>query len=177
MVKSQYRCKIGKILQFLSNIEYKLRKITYLYMGKIKIGEPFFDFFSWGHLASGVVIFALSHHLCYINSIGNPLTGLISLLVTICAMWLWEIIENTMFVKIGWKFEGRIDSVLNSLGDIFFSTLSAGICWLIDVLLRIYAPSVYYPWYYLVIFGLFVIFLTIFHIHGVIYLKKNPVQK
>ena len=143
-------------------------------MRKIKIGEPFFDFFSWGHLASGVILWASSQHVCYVFDVGNPLTGIISLFVTSCAAWIWEITENTLFVYLGWKFEDRRDSVLNSLGDILFIFIGGALTWLIEWTVRVYAPSWYIRLYYWLVIVLFAIFLIVFHIHGVLFLREFP---
>ena len=98
-----------------------------------EVGLSWIDFFSIGHVCFGIGVFLFfslfytvpKHH-------GNtPLLSLLAVFIISLLMFIgWEIIENTLFPMLGWKFEGRVDSWPNLLCDIGFGIIGALAMWL-----------------------------------------------
>ncbi len=103
---------------------------------KDETGRAPWDYFSWGHIAMGIVSFLL---LVLINIIptyvDQALVYIIPywwmLILTIGVGIGWEIIENTIFVETGLKFENRRDSLVNAIWDIIFVTIGALYIWIL----------------------------------------------
>jgi hypothetical protein len=103
---------------------------------KDETGRAPWDYFSWGHVAMGIMSFLL---LVLINIIptyvDQALVYIIPywlmLVLTICVGIGWEIIENTIFVKWGIKFENRRDSLINAFWDVLFVIIGALYVWII----------------------------------------------
>jgi len=103
---------------------------------KEETGRAPWDYFSWGHIAMGIVSFLL---LVLINIIptyvDQALVYIIPywwmLILTIGVGIGWEIIENTIFVETGLKFENRRDSLVNAIWDIIFVTIGALYIWIL----------------------------------------------
>ena len=103
---------------------------------KEETGRTPWDYFSWGHVAMGIMSFLL---LVLINIIptyvDQALVYIIPywlmLVLTICVGIGWEIIENTIFVETGLKFENRRDSPINAFWDILFVIIGALYIWIL----------------------------------------------
>ena len=98
------------------------------------------DYFSWGHIGMGVVVFLLWSLInlmpsLALGSIVFPVFFWFSIVLTIVTAIVWEIIENTLFVHIGIKFEDRRDSFINAIADIVFVIIGGLIMWGFKVLI------------------------------------------
>ncbi|MHA2431387.1 MAG: hypothetical protein ACXACC_10225 [Promethearchaeota archaeon] len=128
-----------------------------------QVGVAWFDFYSIGHLCFGVGVF-LFFSLFYTVPKNKGHTPIFSLLfVFICTMViiiLWEVFENTLFIEIGWKFEGRADSWQNITTDILVGALGALGSWLFCYIIFIKEKNI---WAYY-IFGIigFALWLVVF---------------
>lgn len=98
-----------------------------------QVGIAWLDFYSIGHICFGIGAF-LFFSLFYTVPKKHGKTPIFSLLfVFICTMiilGLWELVENTLFIQLGWKFEDRLDSWQNITGDIFTGMIGALASWL-----------------------------------------------
>ena len=131
-----------------------------------EVGQSWFDFFSIGHICFGIGIF-LFFSLCYSIPKARGDTPILSLLavfiLTFIILIAWEVVENTLFIDIGWKFGDR-DSPRNILTDIVLGTIGA-----LSMLLWAYEAfekdKKHWPYY---VFGLimFVIWLLVFGVFG-----------
>ncbi|MGB5910741.1 MAG: hypothetical protein WBH31_06060 [Promethearchaeia archaeon] len=128
-----------------------------------QVGVAWFDFYSIGHLCFGVGVF-LFFSLFYTVPKNKGHTPIFSLLfVFICTMIiiiLWEVFENTLFIEIGWKFEGRADSWQNITTDILVGAVGALGSWLFCYIIFIKEKNI---WAYY-IFGIigFALWLVVF---------------
>ena len=103
---------------------------------KDQTGRAPWDYFSWGHVAMGIMSFLL---LVLINIIptyvDEELVYIIPywfmLVLTVCVGIGWEIIENTIFVETGLKFENRRDSFANATWDVIFVIMGALYIWIL----------------------------------------------
>ena len=101
---------------------------------KQEVGRAPIDYFSWGHVDMGIAVFLL---WSMINLIPSAVVGdlidivpfWLSIVLTIVVAVVWEILENTLFVDIGIKFEGRRDSLINSIWDIIFVIIGGLVMW------------------------------------------------
>ncbi len=103
-------------------------------------GRKPLDYFSWGHLGMGVGVFLLWSLINLIPSmINQAIVNIVpfwfSIVLTIITAIGWEIIENTLFVSIGLKFEHRRDSLANAIADILFVIVGGLIMWGIKTLI------------------------------------------
>ena len=129
-----------------------------------EVGQSWFDFFSIGHICFGIGVF-LFFSLGYSIPKSRGDTPILSLLavfiLTFIILIAWEVVENTLFIDIGWKFGDR-DSPRNILTDIVLGTIGA-----LSMLLWAYEAfekdKKHWPYY---VFGLimFVIWLLVFSI-------------
>ena len=127
-----------------------------------EVGLSWFDFFSIGHICFGIGVF-LFFSLGYSIPKSRGDTPILSLLavfiLTFIILIAWEVVENTLFIDIGWKFGDR-DSSRNILTDIVLGTIGA-----LGMLLWAYEAfekgKKHWPYY---VFGLimFVIWLGVF---------------
>jgi len=128
-----------------------------------QVGVAWFDFYSIGHLCFGVGVF-LFFSLFYTVPKNKGHIPIFSLLfVFICTMIiiiLWEVFENTVFIEIGWKFEGRADSWQNITTDILVGAVGALGSWLFCYIIFIKEKNI---WAYY-IFGVigFALWLVVF---------------
>ena len=128
-----------------------------------QVGLAWFDFYSIGHLCFGIGVF-LFFSLFYTVPKNKGHTPIFSLLfVFICTMIiisLWEVLENTLFIEMGWKFEGRADSWQNITTDILMGAVGSLGSWLFCYLIFIKEKNI---WAYY-IFGIigFVLWLVVF---------------
>jgi hypothetical protein len=103
---------------------------------KDETGRAPWDYFSWGHIAMGIMSFLL---LVLINIIPTYVDQalvyiipyFVMLILTIIVGIVWEIIENTIFVETGLKFENRRDSFVNAFWDVIFVAIGALYTWII----------------------------------------------
>lgn len=128
-----------------------------------QVGLAWFDFYSIGHLCFGIGVF-LFFSLFYTVPKNKGHTPIFSLLfVFICTMIiiiLWEALENTLFIEIGWKFEGRADSWQNITTDILIGAVGSLGSWLFCYIIFVKEKNI---WAYY-IFGIigFALWLVVF---------------
>ncbi len=128
-----------------------------------QVGLAWFDFYSIGHICFGIGVF-LFFSLFYTVPKNKGHTPIFSLLfVFICTMIIiiiWEVFENTLFIEIGWKFEGRADSWQNITTDILVGALGGLGSWLFCYIIFVKEKNI---WAYY-IFGIigFAIWLVVF---------------
>ena len=93
-----------------------------------EVGISWLDFYSIGHICFGIGAFTILS-LFYTIPKKKGKTPLVSLLfVFILSILLfigWELLENLLFIEIGWKFEGRLDSLPNIISDILMGIVGA----------------------------------------------------
>jgi hypothetical protein len=98
-----------------------------------EVGNSWFDFYSIGHIAFGVAVF-MFFSLCYTIPKAKGSTPIFSLLfvfiLTLIVLILWEVLENTLLLSIGLKFENRMDSPQNIFTDIICGVLGSIGAWL-----------------------------------------------
>lgn len=101
---------------------------------KSQTGITPIDYFSWGHVDLGIASFLL---LSLINALPSYFEDeliyfipywLMLVLVFLVAI-IWEILENTLFVNLGIKFEGRRDSFKNATWDVIFGIIGGSAAW------------------------------------------------
>lgn len=73
---------------------------------------------------------------------------------------LWEVLENILFIEIGWKFEGRADSWQNITTDILMGAVGSLGSWLVCYIIFVKEKNI---WAYY-IFGIigFALWLVVF---------------
>ncbi|MBY9006136.1 MAG: hypothetical protein KGD63_05215 [Candidatus Lokiarchaeota archaeon] len=93
-----------------------------------EVGISWLDFYSFGHICFGIGAFTILS-LFYTIPKKKGKTPLLSLLGVFFISFLlfigWELLENILFIQIGWKFEGRIDSWPNIITDILMGIVGA----------------------------------------------------
>ena len=98
-----------------------------------EVGISWLDIFSIGHLCFGIGVF-LFFSLFYTipkNKGHIPIFSLLLVFIlTFIILIAWELLENLLFIEIGWKFEGRLDSLQNITSDIIIGVLGALSSWL-----------------------------------------------
>jgi len=98
-----------------------------------EVGVSWLDFYSIGHICFGIGVF-LFFSLFYTIPKNKGHVPIFSLLlvfiITFVILIAWELLENLLFIEIGWKFEGRLDSWQNITTDIIFGIIGALISWL-----------------------------------------------
>ncbi len=128
-----------------------------------QVGLAWFDFYSIGHICFGIGVF-LFFSLFYTVPKNKGHAPIFSLLfVFICTMIIiiiWEVFENTLFIEIGWKFEGRADSWQNITTDILVGAVGGLGSWLFCYIIFVKEKNI---WAYY-IFGIigFAIWLVVF---------------
>jgi len=97
------------------------------------VGIAWFDFYSIGHLCFGIGVF-LFFSLFYTVPKHKGKTPIFSLLfvfiLTVLILVLWEALENLLFIDLGWKFEGRLDSWQNFTTDLLVGTFGGLVSWI-----------------------------------------------
>ena len=129
-----------------------------------------FDFFSFAHVLMGIIIF-LVYSLFYVFQ-KNPLYSLNeSVIFVLIAGILWEIIENTIVFSLGCKFEGRKDSILNSITDIIL-VLGGGFITRVIAKFTIEKQPDTMKIYYFILVGITLgVFLILFIVFGILTLN------
>ena len=93
------------------------------------------DCFTWGHIAFGVLSFLVDLFFIVVLSLEPGFLLWWSIILTLILIGTsWDLIENTLFVEIGIKFENRRDSTINVFSDVFF-VCAGGVLLLIIYLL------------------------------------------
>jgi len=98
-----------------------------------EVGISWFDFYSIGHICFGIGVF-LFFSLFYTIPKKKGRIPIFSLLLVfiltiVCAI-IWEIIEHTVLLNLGLKFENRADSLQNMTTDIFLCAVGGLGTWL-----------------------------------------------
>ena len=97
------------------------------------VGLAWLDFYSIGHICFGIGLF-LFFSLFYTIPKKHGKTPIFSLLLvfilSFACIILWEVLENVLFIGLGWKFEGRLDSWENITADIIIGILGSLVSWL-----------------------------------------------
>jgi hypothetical protein len=118
-----------------------------------QVGLAWMDFYSIGHICFGIGLF-LFFSLFYTipKKHGNvPIFSLLFVFIlTVIFAVLWELVENTLFIDLGWKFEGRADSWQNIISDILFGCVGGLGSWLFCYLVFVKEKNI---WFYY-IFGI-----------------------
>ncbi|MHA2398261.1 MAG: hypothetical protein ACXADU_05170 [Promethearchaeota archaeon] len=99
----------------------------------LEVGISWFDFYSIGHLCLGIGLF-LFFSLFYTIPKKRGKVPIFSLLLvfilTVILAVVWEIVENIIFLNLGWKFENRRDSWQNITTDILLCAVGGLGTWL-----------------------------------------------
>ena len=113
-----------------------MKKEKFFATQKKDISRAAVDFFSIGHIMMGQLFFWISYMLFtwpggpeFFNITLERWDILFSVIVGIA----WEPLENVVLFKMGFKFEGKLDSWLNAIFDILFWTLGAFLASLIGI--------------------------------------------
>ena len=93
---------------------------------KGQTGRAPWDYFSWGHIDMGIMSYLL---LSLINTVPSWLTQTKLDTIFWWVMLVLTIIENTLFIKMGIKFENRRDSLANATWDIIFAIIGGAYIW------------------------------------------------
>jgi hypothetical protein len=98
-----------------------------------EVGISWFDFYSIGHICFGIGLF-LFFSLFYTIPKKHGTIPIFSLLfvfiLTVICSIIWEVLENLVFLELGWKFEGRADSWQNITTDILLCAVGGLSTWL-----------------------------------------------
>ncbi len=98
-----------------------------------EVGISWFDFYSIGHICYGIGLF-LFFSLFYTIPKKKRKVPIFSLLfvfiLTMIFVILWEVIENLIFLDLGWKFENRPDSLQNMFTDILLGAIGGFGTWI-----------------------------------------------
>lgn len=98
-----------------------------------EVGISWLDFYSIGHICYGIGLF-LFFSLFYTIPKKKGKVPIFSLLfvfiLTVIFAVLWEIIENIIFLDLGWKFEDRPDSWQNMFTDVLFGAIGGIGTWI-----------------------------------------------
>ena len=93
-----------------------------------EVGVSWLDFYSIGHICFGLGVF-LFLSLFYVIPKHRGHTEWVALwflyILTVGVLVLWEVLENTLFITMGIKFEGRADSIQNLIGDLVMGMIGA----------------------------------------------------
>ncbi len=143
-----------------------------------EVGISAFDFYSFGHICMGIGIF-LFFSLFYVvpmlhGTSDKPWLKLWMVWAITFAIGIaWEFFENIVLYDMGLKFEGRRDSIINSISDIILVGIGGAGSWIFALhIINEYKN----PWgYYL--FGLigFGLWLGLFIILRYLTFKNTPV--
>lgn len=127
------------------------------------VGVAWFDFYSIGHFCFGIGMF-LFFSLFYTIPKHKGKTPIFSLLfvfiVVVFILVLWEALENLLFINLGWKFEGRLDSWQNITSDLLIGAFGGIVSWIFCHLVFVKEKSI---WAYY-IFGIigFILWFVVF---------------
>lgn len=89
------------------------------------VGISPLDCFTWGHIAFGVLSFIVELFFVVFLSLEKGFVLWWDVMLAIILISItWDLVENTLLIGIGVKFENRRDSVSNIFSDVFFVSLS-----------------------------------------------------
>ncbi|MHA1988766.1 MAG: hypothetical protein ACW98D_19255 [Promethearchaeota archaeon] len=132
-----------------------------------EVGQSVFDFFSFGHLAMGVVVFSLLSLISTIRNVFDPKNFKVQkshwmwfFIGTIIFAVFWEVVENTLILQWGLKHMNQQDSIINAIADIILGGISALIIWVFGYLL--YEKVKKYK--FLLFYGLTILSFVIFYV-------------
>ena len=126
------------------------------------------DYFSWGHVDMGIGSFLL---LVLINIIPTYVDQAlvyiipywVMLVLTICVGIVWEIVENTLLVHTGLKFENRRDSFVNAFWDVIFVSIGALYIWIVKgIMINILGVHLILEFYIVGIVSFIVVLIAFF---------------
>ncbi|MFW9998530.1 MAG: hypothetical protein ACFE9Q_01335 [Candidatus Hodarchaeota archaeon] len=141
-----------------------------------EVGISWFDFYSIGHICFGIGVF-LFFSLFYTIPKKKGKIPIFSLLfvfiITIVIAITWEILENVLFLELGWKFEGRMDSWPNIITDILLGAVGGLGTWLFAYLIFEQDRSVF-GYYTFGIIG-FGVWISVFIILRYFTLQNSPI--
>jgi hypothetical protein len=99
-----------------------------------EVGRSWFDFYSIGHICFGIGLFLFFSLFYTIPKRKYGTVPIFSLLfvfiLTMLISIIWEIVENLVFLDLGWKFEDRADSWRNITTDIIMCAIGGLGTWL-----------------------------------------------
>jgi hypothetical protein len=134
-----------------------------------EIGRSLLDFFSFGHICFGIVVFALLSMISTLRNFFDPNNfkvkkshWLAFFIGTIIVAIFWEIVENTLLYQWGMKYANRLDSPVNAIFDILLGVLGALICCGFAYLLYYKVKKCEFPWFYLFCSLSFILFFVIY---------------
>jgi hypothetical protein len=129
------------------------------------VGIAAFDFYSIGHICMGIGIFLFFSLFYTIPRHGKGNTRVLLPLwdvriITVACGILWEYVENTVFIDLGIKFEGRADSTINIITDIIFVGIGGLAMWYLAH--KIFEEGKFTFFYYLLGIVGFLLWISIF---------------
>ncbi|MHA2180684.1 MAG: hypothetical protein ACXAAH_04590 [Promethearchaeota archaeon] len=134
-----------------------------------EVGQSVLDFFSFGHLAMGVVVFSLLSLISTIRNVFDPKNFKVQkshwmwfFVGTIIFAVFWEVVENTLILQWGLKHMNQQDSVINAIADIVLGGISALIIWIIGYILYEKVKKYEFLLFYVLAVLLFVVFYVIY---------------
>ncbi|MFX1344375.1 MAG: DUF2585 family protein [Promethearchaeota archaeon] len=134
-----------------------------------EVSKSIFDFFSFGHIAMGIVVFSLLSIISTIRNLFDPKNFKVQkshwlwffVGTTIFAVF-WDIMENSLLYQWGLKHQNQLDSVANAISDIilgaFGALISCGFAYLSYEKVKKYE----FPLFYLLNFLSFTLFFVIY---------------
>jgi hypothetical protein len=100
------------------------------------VGISPLDYFTWGHLAFGVLSFLVDFIFIVMLAIEYTFLLVWSIVLTLILIAItWEIVENILFIEMGIKFENRRDSPINAFSDVFFVIIGGLLIFIIHLIL------------------------------------------
>lgn len=134
-----------------------------------EVSQAVFDFFSFGHLAMGIVVFALLSLISTLRNLVDPRNFIVKeshwiafLIGTIIFGIFWEIVENTLVYGWGGKYQNQKDSVVNAIFDVILVGVGGLICLGFAYLFYIKIKKCEFPWFYLFNSLSFILFFVIY---------------
>jgi len=134
-----------------------------------EVNQSMFDFFSFGHLAMGVVVFSILSIISTIRNLFDPQHFKVQkshwmwfFIGTVIFGIFWEIIENTFVLQWGLKYQNRPDSIFNAIFDVILAGVGALTCCGFAYLFYEKVKKCEFPWFYLFSSLSFILFFMIY---------------
>jgi hypothetical protein len=134
-----------------------------------EVGQSVLDYFSFGHLAMGVVVFSLLSLISTIRNVFDPKHFKVQkshwlwfFVGTVIFAVFWEVVENTLVLQWGLKHLNQPDSIINAIADIILGGISALIIGVIGYLLYEKVKKYEFLLFYLSDTLLFILFYIIY---------------
>ena len=138
------------------------------------VGITPLDCFTWGHIAFGIFSFMVELFFVVFLSLENGfLLWWDAMLIIVLIAITWDLVENTLFIGIGIKFENRRDSVINIFSDVFF----VSICGLIMIIIYLMTRENFYLTLIIGILALAVCIMLFFIRYRQVVLKREEYMK